>query len=167
MHRVQQERADTCSRHTEATVSNRSFSCLSTILRFTIGRNGFRTLTGLLPCAQTVSCCAHAGPRGGGGGEAQLGTVSIVVTAEIGTWENTNIAKIKSKMSCRDVGRCINRLQETTKKGCGTFLHSFIVDFHVHHRGSAVPQDFPVAAILLVTGSYLVGSLVCPPQFVP
>lgn len=132
-----------------------------------IGRNGFRTLTRLLPCAQTVSCCAHAGSCGGGGGEAQLGTVSIVVAAEIGTWENTNIAKIKSKMSCRDVDGCINRQQETTKKGWGTFLHSFIVDFHVHHRGSAVPQDFPVAAILLVTGSYLVGDVVSPPQFVP
>ncbi len=46
----------------------------------------------------------------------------------------------------------------------GTFLHSFIVDFHVHHGGRAVPQDFPVAAVLLVTGSYLVSSLVRPPQ---
>lgn len=45
-----------------------------------------------------------------------------------------------------------------------TFLHSFVVDFHVHHGGCAVPQDLPVAAIFLVTGSYLVGSLVGPPQ---
>lgn len=57
--------------------------------------------------------------------------------------------------------------QATTRKGCGTFLHSFIVDFHVHHGRCAVPQDFPVAAILLVAGSYLVGSLVSPPQLVP
>lgn len=45
-----------------------------------------RTLARLLPCAQTVSCRAHAGPGGRGGGEAQLGAVSVVVTAEIGAW---------------------------------------------------------------------------------
>lgn len=45
-----------------------------------------RTLTRLLPCAQTVSCRAHACPGGRGGGEAQLGAVSVVVTAEIGAW---------------------------------------------------------------------------------
>lgn len=47
-----------------------------------------------------------------------------------------------------------------------TFLHSLIVDFHVHHGRCAVPQDFPVSTVLLVTGSYLVRSLVRPPQLV-
>lgn len=47
-----------------------------------------------------------------------------------------------------------------------TFLHSFIINFHVHHGRSAVPQDFPVSTVLLVTGSYLVSSLVRPPQLV-
>lgn len=60
-----------------------------------------------------------------------------------------------------------NRLRMATETGRCTFLHSFIVDFHVHHRGCAVPQHFPVAAILLVAGSYLVSSLVSPPQLVP
>lgn len=42
-----------------------------------------RTLTGLLASAQAVSCCAHAGPGAWGGGETQLGTVSVVIAAEI------------------------------------------------------------------------------------
>lgn len=47
------------------------------------------TLTRLLACAQAVSCSTHAGSSGRGGGETQLGAVSIVMTAEIGSWEHT------------------------------------------------------------------------------
>ena len=47
-----------------------------------------RTFTRLLSRAQAVSCCAHAGSGGRGGGETQLGTVSIVNTAEISAWEH-------------------------------------------------------------------------------
>lgn len=46
-----------------------------------------RTLTRLLPSAQAVSCSAHAGSGGWGGGETQLGTVSVVITAKIGAWK--------------------------------------------------------------------------------
>lgn len=46
------------------------------------------TLTGLLPSTQAVSCSAHAGSGGWGGGETQLGTVSIVIAAEIGAWKH-------------------------------------------------------------------------------
>lgn len=62
------------------------------------------TLAGLLPGSQAVSCSAHAGSGVVGGGEAQLGTVSIVFAAEIGACEpkrtKTNTQN-KSKMSNR------------------------------------------------------------------
>lgn len=71
--------------------------------------NERRTLARLLPCAQAVSCGAHAGPGGRGGGETQLGTVSIVFTAEIGAWEHKSMQRIhitKLKRSHGDVNRC-------------------------------------------------------------
>lgn len=45
-----------------------------------------------------------------------------------------------------------------------TFLHCLVVDFHVHHGGRAVAQDFPVAAVLLVADPDLVSALIGPPQ---
>lgn len=47
-----------------------------------------------------------------------------------------------------------------------TFLHILIIDPHVHHWGGVVSQNFPVSSILLVTCSYLVSSLIGPPQLV-
>ena len=41
------------------------------------------TFTGLLFRLEAVSGGTHAGPAGGGGGKAQLGAVSIVVTAQV------------------------------------------------------------------------------------
>ena len=41
------------------------------------------TFTGLLSRLKAVSGGTHAGPGGGGCGEAQLGAVSIVVTAQV------------------------------------------------------------------------------------
>lgn len=61
------------------------------------------TFTRLLPSAQAVSCSAHAGSGVWGGGETQLGTVSIVITTEICAWEpketRTNMQnKIKEEL---------------------------------------------------------------------
>lgn len=72
---------------------------------------------------------------------------------------------------CRAISQSKKRLKKPPEKlACSTklctFLHSFIINFHVHHGRSAVPQDFPVSTVLLVTGSYLVSSLVRPPQLV-
>lgn len=60
---------------------------------------------------------------------------------------------------------CKKRRNNKRKVSC-TFLHRLIVDFHVHHGRRAVAQDFPVAAVLLVADSDLVGSLIGPPQLV-
>lgn len=46
-------------------------------------------------------------------------------------------------------------------------LDRLIVDLQMHHWRRAIPQNFPVASVLLVTGAYLVSALVCPPQLVP
>lgn len=54
-----------------------------------------RTLTRLLPSAQAVSCSAHAGSGGWGGGETELGTVSVVITAKIGAWKYKSKEQIK------------------------------------------------------------------------
>lgn len=47
-----------------------------------------------------------------------------------------------------------------------TFLCALIIDPHVHHRGGVVPHNLPVPSVLFVTCSYLVTSLVGPPQLV-
>uniref|UniRef100_A0A3P8STH7 G-protein coupled receptors family 1 profile domain-containing protein n=1 Tax=Amphiprion percula TaxID=161767 RepID=A0A3P8STH7_AMPPE len=63
----------------------------------------------LLPSAQAVSCRAHAGSGGRGGGEAQLGTVSIVIAAKIAAWEHKSTqtnTQNKSKTSNGDMNRC-------------------------------------------------------------
>lgn len=67
------------------------------------------TLTRLLPRAQAVSGSAHAGSGGRGGGETQLGTVSVVITAEIGAWEHISTRTCTqnvSKRGYRDINRC-------------------------------------------------------------
>lgn len=53
------------------------------------------TLARLLPSAQAVSCSAHAGSGGRGGGETQLRTVSVVITAKIGAWKYKSKEQIK------------------------------------------------------------------------
>ena len=47
------------------------------------------TFTGLLSRFEAVPGGTHAGPGGGGGGEAQLGAVPIVVTAQVDAYCRT------------------------------------------------------------------------------
>lgn len=76
MNRVKQEGAHTCSE----TVT---LSFFESILNVLVTLAVSLTFTGLLSRLQAVSSCAHAGPGCQGGGQTQLGAVSIVVTAKV------------------------------------------------------------------------------------
>lgn len=98
VHRVQQERANTYSKQKIACFQLKLFFALqmshstnpkykSDHIRIVLCVRACHTFTRLLPSAQAVSCSAHAGSGVWGGGETQLGTVSIVITTEICAWE--------------------------------------------------------------------------------
>lgn len=80
MNGEEQERAHTCSESTRFRFSSYGDAAFPLHVRL-VGAG--LTLTGLLSRFQAVAGGAHAGSGCGRGGQTQLGTVSIVVAAQI------------------------------------------------------------------------------------
>lgn len=163
MHRIEQEGADACSKHPKVTVSNRRF-CLGTSPVHLLQIPYPHKTAG--PCADCILPCTCRPWWSGRWGGTAGSSLHCCCCRDwcLGTQKHRQNKNPRGWNSC---GQSQTGSAWQPKTGRCTFLHSFIVDLHVHHGGRAVPQDLPVAAILLVAGPYLVGSLVSPPQLVP